>query len=110
VHDVELAFAGAGLAPRLQQFAVGRILVHARVAVAVGDIDLAPRRECGVGAAVERLAAHIRRRIAGHAELQQYLPVECHLVHEMAAVIGQEHRVVGRHMDTVRSRILALAP
>src|SRR5579871_5687751 len=58
VHDVELAGIAARLAPAPDQFAVGRELVHAGIAVAVGDIDLALRRQRGVGAAVERLAAH----------------------------------------------------
>src|ERR1700674_980838 len=35
VHDVELSRAGAGLAPRHQQLAVGRIFMDARVAVTV---------------------------------------------------------------------------
>ena len=38
------------------------------------------------------------------------LPPECHLAHEMTAVIGQEHRIVRRHVDAVGPRILPLAP
>src|SRR6266851_491734 len=44
VDDVELAGVGAGLAPRHQQLAVGRIFVHAGIAVAVRHIELAVRR------------------------------------------------------------------
>ena len=59
---------------------------------------------------MERLAAHKGRRLAGHAELQQDFAVERDLADEMPAVVGEEHRVVGRHMDAVRPRVLALAP
>src|SRR6266850_132628 len=38
VRDVELPRVGAGLAPRAEQLAVGRVSVDARVAVAVGDV------------------------------------------------------------------------
>src|SRR5262249_31042292 len=41
VHDVELARIGAGLAPGLDELAVGRELVHAGIAVTVGDVDVA---------------------------------------------------------------------
>ena len=59
---------------------------------------------------MERLAGHKGRRLAGHAQLQQNFAVERDLADEMPAIVGQEHRVVGRHMDAVRSRVLALAP
>jgi len=45
---------------------------------------------------MKRLAAHVRRRLARHAELKQDLAVERELAHEVPAIIGQEHRVVGR--------------
>jgi hypothetical protein len=110
VGDVELALAGAGLAPRHQQFAVGRVFVNAGVAVAVRDVNFIPRRQCGVGAAVERLSAHKRRGLAWNAELEQNLAVQGDLAHEVAPVVGQEHRVVRRYVDAVRSRILTLTP
>ena len=53
VHDVELAGIRARLAPGLDQFSVRCVFVDAGVAVAVGDVDLALRRQRGVGAAVE---------------------------------------------------------
>jgi len=63
-----------------------------------------------MGAAMERLAAHIGCGLTGDAELEQYLAVECDFAHKMAAIVGQKHRVVGRHVHPVRPRILALAP
>jgi len=63
-----------------------------------------------VGAAVERLAAHEGCGLARHAELEQHLAVERDLAHEVTAVVGQEHRAVGRHVDAVRPWILAFAP
>ncbi len=44
VDDVELAGIGAGLAPRHNKLAVRRIFMHARIAVAVRDVDLVLRR------------------------------------------------------------------
>ena len=111
VHDVELPGVGAGLAPRHQQFPVGRIFVDARIAVAVGHIDVAVRGQRGMGAAVERLAAHIGRRLAGNAELEQHLAaVQPAFADKMPAIIGQVDRLVWAHMDAMRPRVLPLAP
>jgi len=52
MDDVELAGVGAGLAPGLDQFSVRREFVHAGIAVTVGHVDVALRRQCRVGAAV----------------------------------------------------------
>src|SRR4249920_4141777 len=54
---------------------------------------------------------HFMRKVTldGKVLLEQHLAVECHLAHKMSAIVGQKHRVVGRHMDAVRPRILALA-
>jgi hypothetical protein len=57
-----------------------------------------------------RLAAHVGRRLARHAEFQQHLAVERDLAHEMPAIVGEEHRVIRRHVDAVRPRVLALSP
>ena len=88
VHDVELAGIGAGLAPGLQQLAVRRVLVDAGIAVAVRHVDLALRRQRGVGAAVERLAAHERRRLVRDADGQQHLAVGA----STCAPCGRRHR------------------
>jgi hypothetical protein len=61
-------------------------------------------------AAVERLAAHKGRLLARNPQLEQHFAVEGDLAHEMTVIIGQEDRIVGRHMDAVGSRILAFAP
>src|SRR6266571_4012012 len=47
VGNVELARVGAGSSPRAKQGAVGRVLVDARVPVAVRDIEIALRRQRG---------------------------------------------------------------
>ena len=54
VRHVKLPRPAPRLAPREQQPAVGRRTVDARVAVAVGDVHLAVRRERQVGRIVER--------------------------------------------------------
>src|SRR5215472_1606551 len=84
--------------------------MHPRVAVAVRYVNLALRRQRSVRAAVERLPAHIRRRRAGDADLEQELAVGRGFAHEMAAVVGKVERIVGPHMDAMRPRVLAFAP
>ena len=103
-------FADAAFAPGRQVFSVRGVFVDLGVAVAVGDVDLALRRQRGMGAAAERTAAHERRRLAGYAEGHQHLAVERAFAHAMRAVIGAEDRVVGRHVHAVRARENALAP
>src|SRR6185437_3671922 len=110
VHDVELAGPGAGLAPGEEQLAVVRVFVHARIAIAVGDIDLLLRRERGVGAAVEGSAADIGRGLARHAELQEQRALEGELAHGVVAVIGAVDRVVGPDMDAMRAHEQPFAP
>src|SRR5215472_1492674 len=110
VHDIELALTRAGLSPGHQKLAVRRIFVHARVAVAIRHIDLARWRQRRVSTAVERFSAHEGGGLAGNAEFEQHLAGERDLAHEMAAVVGQEHRIIRRHMDAVRPRVLTFAP
>jgi hypothetical protein len=101
VRDVELARIGAGGAPGEQELAVGRVFVHARIAVAVGHVDVALRRHRGVGAAMKRLPAHVGRRLAGDAEGEQHLSVARALADGVVAIVGEPDRVVGRHVDAV---------
>ena len=110
VDDVELAGIGARLAPGLEQFSVRRIFVDAGIAVAVRDIDLALRRQRGMGAAVKRLAAHERRRLVRDADGQQHLAVGRALAHGMVAVIGAIEIVVGIDVQTMRAVEQAFAP
>ena len=110
VRQIELALADAAAAPGHQVFSVRRVLVHLGVAVAVGHVDLALGRQRGVGAAAERLPAHERRRLAGHAEGHQHAAVERAFPHAMRAVVGAEDRVVRRHVHAVRAREHAFAP
>src|SRR6185437_10159506 len=110
VRQVELAGATAGRAPAQQQLAVGRIFVDAGIAVAVRYVDLAFRRQRGVGAAVERLPAHEGRRVARHADLHQHLPVRGQAPHRVVAVIGAVDRAVRRDMDAVRAGEQRLPP
>ena len=81
-----------------------------RVAVTVRHVDLALWRKRGVRAAMKWLATHEGRRTTRHPELQQDFAVERDLAREMPAIVGEEHRVVGGHMDAMRSRVSALAP
>lgn len=101
VHDVELARTAAGLSPGAQQLAVWRVLVHARVAIAVRHVDLAAGRERGVGAAVEWIPAHIGRRLAGHAQLQEQLALRSEFAHGMVAVVAAVEHVVGADVQAV---------
>ena len=110
VRQVEFALADAAFAPGGQVFPVGRVLVDLRVAVAVGHVDLALRRQRGVGAAAERLPAHEWRGLAGHADGHQHAAVERAFPHAMGAIVGAEDGVVGRHVHAVGAREHALAP
>jgi len=63
-----------------------------------------------MGAAVERLAAHIGRGLARDADRQQHFAVERAMANCVLAVIGQPKRVVGRHVNAVRTDEDTLAP
>jgi hypothetical protein len=110
VRNVELARVGARLAPRGQQRAVRRVLVHARIAVPVGDVQIAARRQRGVRATVKRLAAHVRRWLARDAQGQQHLAVQRAVPHGVIAVVAEPQRVVGRHVHAVGPAKHAFAP
>src|SRR6185295_12871177 len=110
MDDVELAGIGAGLAPGFQQLSVRRIFVDAGIAVAVRDIDLALRRQRGVGAAVKRLAAHERRRLVRDADREQHLAIGGALAHGVVAVVGAIQIVVGIDVQAVRAVEQVFAP
>ena len=103
------ALIGSALTPGHQQLAVGEYLWS-------GSCRSRPRRRCRpagtvpCGCRVERFSAHVERRLARHAELQQNLAVERALAHGMPTVIGENIDVVWRHVNAVGSRILAFAP
>ena len=59
---------------------------------------------------MERLAAHVRRRLAGSAQLEQHLALGGAFAHHVAAVVGQIQRVVHVDVQSMRARILAFAP
>ena len=63
-----------------------------------------------MGAAVERLAAHVRSRLAGQAERHQHLAVQRALTNRVVAVIGQPHRVIRPHVQAVRAGKQPLPP
>ena len=110
VRDVELARIGAALAPRKQQLAVRREFVDAGIRVAVRDIDVEIGRQRGVGAAVERLAAHKRRGPPRNADFEQYLAAERAFAHGVVAVIGAVQRLVRADMQPVRPVEQVFAP
>ena len=58
MHEVETAWICAGFAPGEQMPAIGRIFVHTRVPITVGNVDVAVRRQSGMRAAAERPTAH----------------------------------------------------
>jgi hypothetical protein len=57
VDQIELSRIGTRLAPGEQQLAVRRILVNAGIGIAVGNVDVALRREGRMSAAVEWFSA-----------------------------------------------------
>ncbi len=110
VDDVELAGIGARFAPGLDQSAVGREFVDAGIAVTVRDVDFALGRERGVGAAVERLAAHEGRRLVRDADRQQHFAVGRAFPHRVVAVIGAIEIVLGVDVQSMRAIEQAFAP
>ena len=98
------------LAPGHHELAGGGELVHARIAVAVGDIDLALGRQRRVRAAMERLAAHEGRRLAGHTDGELDLAGGRASAHGVIAVIGAVEIVVRIDVQAVRALEDALAP
>ncbi len=110
VDDIELAGIAARLAPGFYQPAVGRIFVHASVAITVRDINLALRRQRGVGAAVEWFAAHERRRLVRDADGQQHLAVNSAFAHGMVAIVGAIEIVVRIDVQSMRPGEQAFAP
>ena len=69
----------------------------------IGHIDVALRGHRGVGAAMERLTAHIGCRLAGDSEGQQHLFFEHTLANGVVSIIGEPDRVV-RAMNTPWAR------
>ena len=110
VGNVELAGVGAGLTPREDRRPVRRELVHPRVAVAVGHVEIALRRQGGVCAAIERLAAHVGPGGPGNSYREQHLALEGAMPDGVIAVVGQPERVVRRHVETVGPTEHAFTP
>src|SRR5882672_5395649 len=94
MDDVELPGIASRLAPGEKRLSVGRILVHAGVPIAVGNIEIACRRKSHMGAAVKRLAALIRRRLARHTQGENDFSIQGALSYRMVAIIAQKNRFV----------------
>ena len=111
VRDVEAAGVGARLAPGQQVATLGIELVHARVAVAVGDVDVAGlRAHRRVRRPVERLAAVQRRGLVGITEGEPQRPGWCELADRVVQVVGEPHGAIGPDADPVRAADESLAP
>jgi hypothetical protein len=110
MRQIEFSFANAALPPREHVLPIGRILVHLRVAIPVGHIDLALRRQRGMRASAERPPAHERRRLARHPDRHQHLALERAFPHAMRAVIRAENRVIRCHVHAMRAREHPFAP
>src|SRR5260370_24514109 len=110
MDDIELAGIGARLGPGFYQFCVGGVFVDTGIAIAVRDIDLALRRQRGVGAAVKRLAAHERRRLVRDADGQQPLAAGRALAHRMYANVGAGASSVCVDVQPVRAAEQVFAP
>ena len=111
VRDVEAPGIRARLAPRQQVPALGIILVDLRVAVAVGDVDVAglgaDRR---VGRPVEGLAALQRGGLVGITDGQEQLALRRELPGGVMQVVGEPDGAVGADVDAVGAPNLSLTP
>ena len=110
VRDVELTGVGARAAPGQQHPPVGRVFVDTRVAVAIRNIDVALRRHGGMGAAVERLSAHVRSRFPSSAQGEQNLAVKGALADRVVGIVGQPEGFIRRNEHTVRRGKQTLTP
>src|SRR5215472_15700280 len=105
VRQIELARIVARLAPRVEQTAVGRILVDLGVEITVGDEKVAGVRINGdMSALVERLAAHCSGGSAAHADRHQDLPVARAFSHRMVENIGEPDAILRADRNTVGAR------
>ena len=97
VDDVELAVPGARFAPREEELAVGRILVHPGVGIAVGHVEFSGALVKGhVGGNAEGFAAHLRAGLVGGTQGHQQLAVGRELPDGAVAVVHAEDGVVRR--------------
>src|SRR2546428_2529434 len=122
VREHELARAGPGLAPGREELAARREAVDPRIPVAVGDVQVAVRRDREVRRPVEGRTAPRDRAdalavvarvgwAAARPEREQELAVRRELSHGVVAVVGAPDRPVGRDGDAVRAhREDAFAP
>ena len=74
--------------------------VHAGVPIAVGNIEITRRRKSHMGAAIERLAALIRRRLARNTQGENDFSIQGALSYRMIAIIAR-NRFVGTYCGTV---------
>src|SRR6266487_278213 len=111
VGQVEVSRIGAGLTPRHHVLAVGRGLVHTRVAIAVGDEEVAALRADGhVRGAVEGLAALEGGGLVGVTDGQEMLALRSELPHGVLEIVGEPHGSVGIDGDAVGAPHLSFAP
>src|SRR5712692_5388862 len=111
VGQVEVSRVGAGLTPGHDVLAVGRVLVHARVAVAVRDEEIAALRADGhVSRTVEGLAPLKRRGLVGVSDGQEQLTLRRELPHGVLEIVGEPHGSVGIDGDAVGAPHVSLAP
>src|SRR6266511_3918112 len=110
VHDVELSGIGTRFSPRQQQFAVRRIFMHARIAVAVRNINIALGREGYMRAAIKRFAALIGRRLSRNSDRQKNFSIQGAFADRVIAVIGQKNRLLRSDGRAVRPLENAVPP
>src|SRR5262245_16473816 len=122
VRQPELAGAIAGLTPRALQLPARGEHVHACIAIAVRDVDVALWADGDVGRTVERQASALDRAggLAVIARVRQYVEgghrhqqsaLWCKLTNRVVAVIRSEDGAIGGDIDTVRAHgEVALAP
>ncbi len=111
VHQVELAGIRAVGSPGKDMLPLKRVLVHAGIAIAIGDIEIARLGiEGHLGGLVKGLAAVPSGRLTGHADGHQQFAVQAELIDTMGSIVRTVKGIIRTRCEAVGSGERALAP
>src|SRR5436305_4166509 len=107
VRLMELSWTSSGAAPLAQPLAIGGVFQDARIAVSIGDEEVAVGSEGNVGGPVE---AALGGRLPTYGNLHQLLTHRCEFVHHRTGGVDCPDVSLGIDADGVRDVEHALTP